>query len=114
MLLAQNKIDILQGVVKSEYGNLILENKFSLPRLVNVGVQLLLIASGIGSFIFLLAGAAQWIFAGGDKEGLDKAKKKITGALVGLALTLSAFAIATLANLIFGVNILGDIKIPTI
>ena len=114
MFLAQNKINIFDGIVNNkEYGNLILENKFSVTRLANVGIQILLIASGVGSFIFLLIGSAQWIFAGGDKEGIDKAKKKITGALIGLALTLSVYAIAQLSETIFGVNIF-NLVIPEI
>ena len=65
-----------------------------------------LIASGIVAFFFLLWGGMQWILAGGDKEGTDKARKRITAALIGLAIVFSAYALAILVKSVFGVDIL--------
>lgn len=73
----------------------------------------ILIISGIASFFFLLIGGVQWILAGGDKEGTEKARKRITAALIGLAIVFSAYALATLVNAVFGVDIL-NFRIPSI
>lgn len=73
----------------------------------------ILIASGVLAFFFLLVGGMQWILAGGDKEGTEKARKRITAALIGLAVVFSAYALALLVEAIFGVSIL-SFNIPTI
>ncbi|MDO8488219.1 MAG: hypothetical protein Q7S31_02795 [bacterium] len=73
----------------------------------------LLIVAGLIAFLFLLWGGVQWILAGGDKEGTEKARKRITNALVGLAIVFSAYALAYLVNAVFSVNIL-QFNIPKI
>ncbi len=73
----------------------------------------ILIASALAAFFFLLIGGIQWILAGGDKEGTEKARKKITRALIGLAIVFSAYAIAFLVDSIFGISIL-NFTIPKI
>ena len=77
---------------------------------VTAGINLILIASAIIAF-FLLIGGVQWIFAGGDKEGTEKARKRITASLVGLAIVFSAYALVFIIQALFGVNILSfDLK----
>lgn len=43
--------------------------------------------------IYLLWGGIQWITAGGDKQGTEAARGKITGAIVGIIIVAVAFAI---------------------
>ncbi len=62
-------------------------------------------AAGIIAFIMLLVGGIQWVLAGGDKEAVEHARKRITGALIGLAIAFSVFAIIFLAENIFGIPI---------
>lgn len=93
-------------------------NWSSLPKITINGILVfaingILIAAGIIAFFFLLWGGMQWILAGGDKEGTDKARKRITAALIGLAIVFSAYALALLVNSIFSVNIL-QFNIPKI
>ncbi|MFH0937083.1 MAG: hypothetical protein V1808_02230 [Candidatus Daviesbacteria bacterium] len=45
-------------------------------------------------FFWVIWGVFHYIFAGGDKEQLRKARSRITWAVVGLILTLLAFALA--------------------
>jgi hypothetical protein len=73
----------------------------------------LLVVAGVVAFLWLLVGGLQWILAGGDKEGTEKARKKITNALIGLAIVFSAYALAFLVESIFGVSIL-NFTIPKI
>jgi hypothetical protein len=43
--------------------------------------------------IYLVWGGIQWITAGGDKQGTEAARGKITGAIVGIIIVSVAFAI---------------------
>lgn len=65
-------------------------------------------------FVFLL-GAIQWISSGGDKAAVDAARGKITNAIIGVVILISAIAIVKLIEQFFGINILvldiGPLKI---
>ena len=87
---------------------------FTAPALISAAVKGAFVVAGVASFFFLLLGTIQWIFSGGEKEGVEKARKKITAAIVGLAFILSTYAIVQLVQLIFGVSILGVLQIPSI
>jgi cytochrome bd-type quinol oxidase subunit 2 len=69
-------------------------------------INVLMGVSGVVSFIFLLWGGLQWILAGGDKEGTEKARKKITSALIGLAIVFSAYALLYILRALFNVNLI--------
>jgi hypothetical protein len=91
------------GTTSNDWSSL---SKISVQSVMVFAINGILIASGVIAFFFLLIGGMQWILAGGDKEGTEKARKRITAALVGLAIVFSAYALALLVNTIFGVNIL--------
>lgn len=67
--------------------------------------------SGLANIAFYIAGflllswfawgVFQYIFAGGDKEKLSKARSRITWAIVGFFITALAFAIAQFTEQIF-------------
>lgn len=81
---------------------------------VKTGINVLLGVAGVISFFFLLWGGIQWILAGGDKEGTEKARKRITNALIGLAIVFSAYALLFLLNALFGVDIIGGFTLKQI
>lgn len=65
-------------------------------------------------FVFMLLwGALQWIFSGGDKGAVEGARNRILHALIGLAVLAVAFALVTVAGQFVGINILGNLPIPT-
>lgn len=112
-LLAPDKIsleDSLQGTGFAPVAS------YSVRQLIYVGLELIFISAAILSFFNLLIGGLQWITSGGDKEGVEKARKKITAALVGLAITLSVYAIASIVDIIFfgGSGGLFKFTIPTL
>ena len=74
--------------------------------LVSGAINTILGVSGIIAFFFLLIGGIQWIIAGGDKENTEKARKKITAALVGLAIVFSAYALLYIVSALFNINLL--------
>ena len=92
--------------LQSVSGELVGIQSITFVSMVSAALNFLLIAAALIAFFFLLVGGVQWIMAGGDKEGTEKARKKITNALIGLAIVFSAYAIAALVNALFGVNIL--------
>lgn len=69
-------------------------------------IRLILVIAALAFFFTLVIGGIQWILSGGDKAGAESARKKITGALVGLAIVFLAWAIAYLINQLFGIDVL--------
>ncbi len=84
---------------------------FNFPSFVQLAIKLLFVGITVGFFFYLLLGAAQWVFSGGDKEAVSKAQKRITNALIGLAIAFSVYVIVNLISIVFGVNIL-NIAVP--
>ena len=73
-------------------------------QIVSTLISVLLGVAGIISFIMLLWGGLQWILSGGDKEGTEKARKRITAALIGLAVVFSAYALIYIVGTLFGID----------
>ncbi len=69
-------------------------------------INLLLGFAGVLAFLYLLWGGIQWITAGGDKDALDKARKRITQALIGLAIVFSVYALLYIIRVLFGINLI--------
>ena len=92
-------------------------NEFNTIRSITVSslvggiVRLLLVIAALVFFIMLVIGGIQWIMSGGDKAASENARKRITSALVGLAIVFSAWAIAQLIRSLFGVEIL-NVNLP--
>lgn len=84
----------------------------SASSVVSGAIKLLLVVAALLFFFMLVVGGIQWIVSGGDKTGSENARKRITSALVGLAIVFAAWAIVTLVKSIFGVDIL-NLTIPS-
>lgn len=76
-------------------------------------IILLVIASLILIFILIAGGIAVMVSGrGGNAQQSEKGSKAITGAIIGLVIIFGAWAIITLLNAFFGINIL-SLAIPT-
>lgn len=64
--------------------------------------NLALIAAGTGLVIVLLYAGTRYLFAGGNEENQEGAKKMMNAALYGIILTLGSFAISRLLMTRFG------------
>ncbi len=74
---------------------------------------LLFAFSAMLSFVFIVIGGIQWITAGGDKIAAQSARDRITAAVVGLIIVVSAFAITLIITTLLGVNLFeGTITFP--
>ena len=58
---------------------------------------MLYFAAGI-AVLFLLVGGFQYISARGNEEATEKAKKTITGAVIGIIIIIMAYAIVTIVS----------------
>ena len=64
-------------------------------------IQWVLGLIGLVAVVLILYGGFTWMTAGGNEEKVEKAKKIITGAVIGLVIVLIAWAIV-----IFALNVL--------
>ncbi len=71
----------------------------TITRIINVALGLL----GIVAVVIILIGGFKWMTAGGNEENVAGAKKLIFSGIIGLAIILSAYAIAS-----FVINRLGE------
>ena len=60
-----------------------------IPNLYAVAIVL----AGLAIFIFLVWGGIDWLTAGEDSEKIKSAQKKMTNAVIGLAILLGAWAL---------------------
>lgn len=67
----------------------------SVPDMLTRIINFLLIIAGIAFVLLFLVGGITYLTAGGDKDGEAKAKRMLANAVIGLIITLSAFAVAT-------------------
>lgn len=65
---------------------------------LNMLIILIYIIAGIVFVFMILWGAFQFLTSGGNKESLDSARKRITFALIGIALFATAFAVISLVG----------------
>lgn len=63
----------------------------TIAQIINVALGLL----GIVAVVIILIGGFRWMTAAGREDQIDSAKKTIFAGIIGLAIILSAWAIAT-------------------
>ena len=78
----------------------------SLNLIVSTVIAVMTVAAGIWFIFLLMTGAIGIMNAGGDKQALSDAQKKITTGFIGLVIVIAALFIASLIGIIFGINIL--------
>jgi len=71
-----------------------------IPGLIN----LILVVAGVVFIFLILTAGIQWMTAGGDKEALSSAQKRLTSALIGITIVFSAWAIINLVKGFFGLE----------
>lgn len=76
----------------------------ALPGLITGILNAIIAVSGIVAVIFVLIGGINYMTSAGDSGKLEKAKKTILYAVIGLAITVLSFAIVNFAinNIING------------
>jgi len=100
-LLAQQTINLNPP---TEFSNL---QNINFGDLVGLAISFVLIIAAIAFFFMLVIGGISWITSGGDKGKTEAARNRITAGLVGLVIVFAAWAILTLIESFFGVNLRG-------
>lgn len=106
-VFAQEKIELKPG---GKFAGL---EEITLPAVVPVLIQVILIISALVALVFMIIGGIKWITAGGDKAATESARGTLTSALIGLVIVFAAWAIIRLIELFFGIHIL-TLEIPPI
>jgi hypothetical protein len=69
-------------------------------------LNILLGSAGVLSLVYLIWGGLNIITAGGDKEGAEKGRKKVTNALIGLTIVFSVYVIFFLIRILFNIDLI--------
>ena len=64
-------------------------------RVIGVVVKDLLFFAGLAAVVLIMYGGFQFVTSAGNPGAVEKAKKTITSALIGLVIAMLAYAIAT-------------------
>jgi len=70
-------------------------------------VGVLTVTAGIWFVFQMIIGAINWVSAGSDKQSLDNARKRLTNAIIGLTIVISAYTLIGIIGLFLGFDILG-------
>ena len=66
---------------------------------IQVGINFLFVVGVILAIILIAYSGIQWAASGGDKERVQKARRKLTYAIIGLVVAAIAFAIYPVMSL---------------
>jgi hypothetical protein len=67
--------------------------------------QAFITVGGVATLLYFIWGAIDWITAGGDSGKIEKARNKITQAIIGMVILVGSFAIiGFISTLFFGDN----------
>ena len=72
----------------------------------------MIIAGAIILVIMIIWSGIDWMTAGGDKERLQRAQKRLTNALVGFVILICVFAIANFIGGFFGLGWFKTFRLP--
>ncbi|HNP89404.1 MAG: hypothetical protein BWY24_00284 [Microgenomates group bacterium ADurb.Bin219] len=86
-----------------------------LPKAIVVFVRAFMIIGSIALIFYLVWGGVMWITSGGDSKRAEAAGKQISGAIIGMIILFSAWAIIKVVGIVVGLDILGSgFIIPTL
>lgn len=80
--------------------------------IVKQAFNLIIPFAGLVAFVVLIAGGFQYLTSAGDPKKVQQAQGTITGAIIGIIVTLAVWFIFQLIKVITGVDVL-QFAIPT-
>jgi hypothetical protein len=107
-LLAQDQINLQP--TNSQFSSL---GGLTIPQIISGLIKGALVVAAIVFFFILVIGGIKWIASGGDKSATEGARSQITAALVGLVIVFAAWAIVSLIQTFFGINIF-QLTLPSV
>lgn len=85
----------------------------SVGGIVSGAISLVMVVVALVFFFMLIWGGLKWVMSEGDEKAVTSARNQITNALIGLAIVFAAFAIMKLIGVVFNIDLLGNLTIPT-
>jgi len=105
-LLAQVPLGNIEGIGNLGTGSFGGSSSYSrFSDLISRTIGLLTIVAGVWFLVQLIMGGYSWISAGGDKQAMQNAQKKVTNALIGMLVTILAYTIAGVLGMFLGFDI---------
>lgn len=74
--------------------------------LIPTVITYLFIGATMLALAFLILGGIKWITSGGDKHGVENARKTVIFAVIGLVVVFSSFLIINIVGKLFSVSLL--------
>jgi len=76
---------------------------FNLAKVLSNVIGFITLIAGIAFIMYFMIGAINWITSAGDATKSQKARSMLTNALIGLAITVLAYPIASILGKLFGI-----------
>ena len=99
--------------ITGDSGNFKALENLTASGIISGAISLVLIVVALVFFFILVIGGLRWVTSGGDEKKVGEARAQITNALIGLAIVFAAWAIMKLIGTVFGIDILGNLTIPS-
>lgn len=74
-------------------------------HLVSNVIAVAFIVAAIAFFVLLVVGGMEWLTSGGDKTKIQDAQKRISNAVIGLAIVATSYALFILVTNFFGIDL---------
>jgi len=87
--------------------------ELTVPGMVSGAISLVMLVVALVFFFMLIWGGLRWVMSQGEEKAVTSARAGITNALVGLAIVFAAWAIMKLIEIVFHIEILKGITIPS-
>lgn len=107
-VLAGSSVELIPPTQFTNLGNI------TFSGLVSAGIILLMVITAI-ILLFILIGGGIAVMVGGNSgnpQQSERGSKAVTAAIIGLVIVFGAWAILTLLNAFFGINIL-SLELPS-
>lgn len=88
-------VDVFNGACSGSSSSLCKDSGSGLFSVIKSVVQVLLIVGGIIAVIMIIVGGIRFMTSNGDQGKIKSAKDTVLYAIIGLVVTLAAFAIVT-------------------
>lgn len=95
---ATDPLGKLQEVGAGEAGPYNEATDTTMAEIIGQVIQAALSLLGIIFIILIIISGYQWMTAGGNEDQVNKAKKRMTSAIIGLVVTISSYAIWALIS----------------
>jgi len=104
-LLAQNSIGTF-GCIGAYCPSSPQDSPGQIEKILTNLFGFLTVVAGLAFLIYFILGAITWITSGGDSGNVEKAKKQMTNAAIGLIAVVATYAITWIVGQVLGISIL--------